>query len=378
MKSMELNITKDQLPPIGSKVYVGLSGGVDSSVTAYLLKSLGYDVLGIFLICWDPRSPGCTAEKDQADAVKVAASLKIPIKILNFEKEYKETVFREVINEYSKGRIPNPDVWCNTKIKFGLLMDYVLKEDPNAYLATGHYARIGYSSELSNYIKRDMHRDTPLVKLALDKAKDQSYFLYQISSSRLKNVIFPLGGVQKDQVREYAKSRNIYNWDKPDSQGICFIGDSSITDLIKSHLVYTPGYIVNPDGKKIGRHEGLNFYTIGQRQGIHLDIYSSSPKYVISKDFDKNRLIVGERKDAYKSIFYVKKIFNHLGVDLAGLMDIKVRIRNLGGFPDVKLSYVVDKYKFSLSDPLFGINPGQHAVLYLNSNIIGGGVIELI
>lgn len=339
LKSVQKYLTSHKneinLPPNGATVFVGISGGVDSSVVAMLLKSMGYGVRGVFLVCWDPEYPGCTSNEDKKNAIKISSLLNIPLRIIDFRDEYKSKVMTYLWDEYKIGRVPNPDIVCNREIKFGLLKEWVKRQDKNVWLSTGHYARIARNQivkvktdksagdvkniqvlcydDLTNQTKESndksfkklLVKDKLSIASSYDKSKDQSYFLSNIDEEILNNTTFPLGVLKKNEVRELAKEFNMPSWNKEDSQGICFIGDVNMTDFIKENVKLITGDIIDKSLEVIGEHKGLALYTLGQRHGLQVKKYVSEPMYVIDKDIKKNLLIVGNRNDAFCDEFTV-------------------------------------------------------------------------
>lgn len=346
------------------KIAVGMSGGVDSSVTAYLLKEQGYDVTGVFMQCWDIKADGCRAEEDRADAVKVASMLNIPFISLNFVEDYKKKVIDHFYKEYEAGRTPNPDVMCNKEIKFGMFLEWAMKEGFN-YVATGHYASVV-----------EKEGEYKLIK-GVDEGKDQSYFLYLLGQEQLAKVMFPIGSMFKSEIRNIAKKANLPVFDKPDSVGICFIGEVDIREFLKQRIEPAPGDVQNTKGEVIGSHEGAVFYTIGQRHGFTVDKYVGAPLYVVSKDTEKNTITVGSREEAERSDFEVDELHWVSGYEpeLPGKYD--VRIRHLGELHTASVNKESDvRLKVELEEPVFGVAPGQSAVFYKNDVLLGGGVIR--
>lgn len=360
-----------------------MSGGVDSSLCAHLLKEQGYDVTGVYLECW--RAPGCRTEEDRKDALKIAISLDLPFKVLDFKKEYREKVVQNFFDEYKAGRTPNPDVLCNREIKFGMFYDWAMHEGFD-YVATGHYASIVDPSNPSN--------SSPTLAIPADKHKDQTYFLYLMTPEQLEHTIFPLAEMTKDQVRQEAKKRQIHTSDKKDSVGICFIGDIDVRKFLKDELGENPGEVVDVDGNVIGSHRGLWFYTIGQRGGFtvnqtslvkltdgsQITKHNIPPFFVISKNVDKNQLIVGFGKQTLRDTFSVKD--TNWFVDPAKIdQKLSVRIRHTGNLLSCTIENVSDQITVHLDQPEKGIAEGQSAVFYLqkdkNTTIcLGGGVIS--
>lgn len=293
------------------RVAVGLSGGVDSAVTALLLKEQGYEVVGVHLYCWPPESEikkdglsrdiwikknGCRADEDRKSALKTALELGIPFKVLDFSEEYKEKVIGYFYREYKAGRTPNPDVMCNSEIKFGMFLDWALENGFDS-IATGHYAK----------------KEGLKLKIPKDKHKDQTYFLYKLGEKELKRVLFPLGEYTKDEVRGLAKKENLSVADRADSQGICFVGKVDVRDFLKREMKEKKGEVLNVQGVVIGEHDGAWFFTIGQRGGWRLDPKVEfkgeiPPLYVVEKDVEENRLVVGEAGEAERTTFRVGEL----------------------------------------------------------------------
>ncbi len=265
-------------------VVVGMSGGVDSSVTALLLKQQGYEVIGLFMKNWedDDDSEYCSSRQDLIDAVSVADSIGIPIEAVNFAKEYKDRVFSYFLHEYEAGRTPNPDILCNSEIKFKAFLDHAIRLGAEK-IATGHYAKVREQDGLFQLLKAD------------DDSKDQSYFLHRLNQAQLSKSMFPLGDIPKTRVREIARQHNLSNAAKKDSTGICFIGERPFREFLNRYLPTKPGDMVTPEGKVMGQHMGLSFYTYGQRQGLGIGggkDSSGEPWFVAGKDMANNRLIV--------------------------------------------------------------------------------------
>lgn len=349
------------------KIALGMSGGVDSSVAAYLLKAQGYDVTGVFMQCWDYRADGCRADEDRADAVKVAAKLDIPFLSLDFVKEYKAKVIEHFYAEYRLGRTPNPDVWCNKEIKFGMFLEWALANGFD-YVATGHYARVEKVGNEFNLLK------------GLDESKDQSYFLYLLDQDKLSRTLFPLGGLRKTEIRRTAKVQEFENASKPDSVGICFIGEVDIKEFLKKEITPQIGNVVNNAGEILGEHDGVWFYTVGQRHGFRINKYVGLPLYVIGKNVDKNELIVGFVGEVNKSVFEVENP-HWLGSVPDFPLNCEVRIRHLGELFSAHVTKVLKERNsgdlvVKLQDEAFGVAPGQSAVFYVGDELVGGGVIK--
>ena len=266
--------------PKDTRVVVGMSGGVDSSVTAYLLKKQGYDVIGIFMKNWDDTDEFgvCTATQDYEDVIRVCNQIGIPYYAVNFEKEYWDKVFTYFLDEYKQGRTPNPDVVCNKEIKFNAFLDHAMKLGAD-YIATGHYAQV-----------KEVDGEVKLLR-GKDQNKDQTYFLNQLSQDQLKKVMFPLGGYEKKEVREIAKEAGLATANKKDSTGICFIGERNFKEFLSEYLPAQPGQMETLDGKVMGKHDGLMYYTIGQRHGLGIG-GAGEPWFVCGKDLERNVLYV--------------------------------------------------------------------------------------
>ncbi len=351
-------------------VIVGMSGGVDSSVTAALLKQQGFDVIGVFMKNWseDFGDFGCTWVEDSEDARKVAQVLDIPFYVWNFEKEYYDKVVEYFFREYQAGRTPNPDVMCNSEIKFKVFLHKALSLGAD-YVATGHYARITYQKSSNTY---------HLLK-GIDPAKDQSYFLYTLKQDQLAKILFPIGRYKKQEIRKMAKRFKLPNAEKKDSQGICFIGKINVTEFLKAHIKAKAGDIVTTKGQILGRHDGLPFYTIGQREGIKLG--GTGPYYVVDKRFRSNRLVVTNDKDD-KQLW--RREFTVSDLSWTGQVP-KFPIK-----ADVVIRYHHEPYRAKLTrsrnhvtcikfdKPQRAITPGQAAVFYRGDELLGGGLIDKV
>jgi tRNA (5-methylaminomethyl-2-thiouridylate)-methyltransferase (EC 2.1.1.61) len=273
------------------KVVVGMSGGVDSSVSALLLKEQGYDVVGIFMKNWDEEDDSgyCTAAEDYEDVVRVCDKIGIPYYSINFTQEYWDRVFKYFLDEYRSGRTPNPDVMCNKEIKFKAFLDFSLKIGAD-YIATGHYARIEYSNGKYRMLK------------GVDRNKDQTYFLCELGQKQLSKTMFPIGHLNKSEVREIARKAGLKTADKKDSTGICFIGERKFKEFLNQFLPAKPGEIRDLSGRVLGKHDGLMFYTLGQRRGLGIGgIGTGEPWFVVDKDVENNILYVaqGEKIQLY-------------------------------------------------------------------------------
>lgn len=366
-----LSTTTNFLPPKSARIIVGISGGVDSSVTAHLLKEAGYDVQGVFMKNWEETySPGyCTAEDDVFDAQDVCETIGIPLHTVNFAKQYQERVFKHFLAEYQAGRTPNPDVLCNREIKFSEFVNFANQLGCD-YVATGHYCR-----------RTNIDGQAALMK-AQDNNKDQTYFLNAISQRQLQLALFPLGDLEKPDVRQIAEDADLITYDKKDSTGICFIGERNFREFLSQYLPAQPGNIVTLHGEVIGEHHGLMYYTIGQRQGLGiggLSQYDDRPWFVAEKNLHTNELIVVQGTDnpaLFKSVLVAGQLnwFRQAPKDGATLY-AKARYRQaeqacaVHHRPDGQLTVIFDQ-------PQRALTLGQYVVFYDNTECLGGGVIE--
>jgi tRNA-specific 2-thiouridylase len=365
------------------KVIVGLSGGVDSSVALKLLIDEGYDVEAMFMRNWDSAlnndylgNPNkdddvCPQEKDYMDAVMVANQLDIKLHRIDFVKEYWDNVFTYFIEEYKKGRTPNPDIMCNKYIKFDAFMEEA-KYLGADYIAMGHYARVRHEKDKS-YLLR-----------GVDSNKDQTYFLSQISQEQLRHSLFPVGDLTKAEVRKIAKDNNLYTAEKKDSTGICFIGERNFKEFLKNYLPANPGNIVTMDSKIVGKHEGLMYYTIGQRKGLGIggnNEFSDSPWFVLGKRLDKNELIVGQGND---NIYLIS---NHCYANNINWISDKpiegkkytAKFRYRQKDNDVKIEFINDDLIHVIyNQGVSSVTPGQAVVIYDGDICLGGGIIDSV
>jgi len=354
------------------KVIVGLSGGVDSSVAAYLLLQAGYDVEALFMKNWDEDDDTeyCTAMQDFADASAVAAELGIVLHGANFAREYWDRVFEYFLNEYRSGRTPNPDILCNKEIKFKAFLDYARKLGAD-FIATGHYARRGISADGS----------TTLLK-GLDATKDQSYFLHAVSHEALHSTLFPLGELPKTEVRAIAERAGLPTFNKKDSTGICFIGERRFSDFLSTYLPAQPGAIVTDSGVELGNHQGLMYHTIGQRQGLGIGgtkDFDESPWYVVEKDLEHNKLVVAQGNNnplLFKQTMTVTSPFWISGTLPAPDFECAAKIRYRQADQRCTVTSCEGELQVHFETPQRAITPGQSAVFYLDDRCLGGGVIE--
>jgi tRNA-specific 2-thiouridylase len=343
---------------MAQKVYVGMSGGVDSSLTAALLQQQGYAVTGVYMKNWSQDLPGftCPWKDDYQDAKRVAVQLGIDFKMYDFETDYRHKVVDYMVREYRAGRTPNPDIMCNQEVKFGLFLETALEDDADL-IATGHYARI---------------KDGKLYA-GLDPAKDQTYFLYRVREQALRQSLMPIGDLHKTEVRRLAKELNLYTADKKDSQGICFVGKVGIKEFLLHELgPQEAGPIVGQQGTEIGRHDGAIFYTIGQRHG--LNIGGGLPYYVSHKDMKTNTIYVTtdlDDKQLWSSELTLQDI-HWINEKPAENKEYQARLRYRGPL----VPCTIHGSKLKLKEPQRGLAAGQSAVLYDSSTrILGGGVL---
>ena len=351
-------------------VIVGMSGGVDSSVAALLLKQQGYNVSGIFMQNWEDDDEHCTARQDYRDASSVAAKLGMELTTVNFAEEYWERVFEHFLSEYSAGRTPNPDILCNKEIKFKAFLDHARAQGADA-IATGHYVRSGGNNEHISLMR------------GLDNNKDQSYFLYTLNQQQLRPSLFPVGDFEKPKVRQLAQEAGFHVHSKKDSTGICFIGERKFTSFLSEYLPAQPGDIVTDAGDNIGRHNGLMFYTLGQRQGLGIGGKTNSnesPWYVLAKDLEDNKLIVGQGHD--HPVLFRSHLNAHDVHWVSGTMasaqfrcTAKVRYRQNDQHVTVtnNSSGTLD---IQFDEPVRAATPGQSIVFYSEEHCLGGAVIS--
>ena len=347
-----------------SKVFVGLSGGVDSAVSAALLHEAGHEVTGVFIKIWQPEFIECTWREDRLDAMRVAATLGIPFREIDLSDEYKAEVIDLIIADYQRGVTPNPDVLCNEKIKFGVFMRWALSEGAEK-VATGHYARIVQSPEDGRF---------GLWK-GIDPTKDQSYFVHRLKEADLAHILFPIGGMLKSDVRTHAKRFGLSVADKHDSQGLCFVGEVSLRDFLKRYIVVAPGNVVNQKAEIIGTHDGAALYTIGQRHGFVLSGSSTSkPQYVTGINTHTNTITVSEnRDDAAVSSIYLDDI--HW---ISTQPDLPLRLQVQTRYHEEPVSINLDKtdnrYRATFDSPHI-VSVGQSMVFYDGDRCLGGAVM---
>ncbi|MFW5992401.1 MAG: tRNA 2-thiouridine(34) synthase MnmA [Halanaerobiaceae bacterium] len=355
-------------------VVMGMSGGVDSSVAAVLLKEKGYDLIGVFMKNWDePDEEGyCSATEDFEDVKKVSYQIDIPYYTVNFEQEYWDRVFEYFLDEYKKGRTPNPDVVCNKEIKFKSFLNYAMKIDAD-YIATGHYARIDKKDGYYRLLK------------GVDDNKDQSYFLCTLGQEQLARTLFPLGHLNKDQVREIARKNDIKTAEKKDSTGICFIGERNFKEFLSNYLPAQPGEIRTISGKKIGEHDGLMYYTIGQRKGLGIGggsgDGSGKPWYVVDKDLQENILYAvqgGDHSALYSDGLEASELHWVKGKPPAKSFSCKAKFRYRQSDQGVKVEVKGKGCRVMFDKEQRAVTPGQFVVFYRGVECLGGGVIDRV
>lgn len=387
------------------RVFVGMSGGVDSSVSALLLKKAGYDVTGVFIKVWQPEFFECTWRQDRLDAMRVCAKLDIPFVTLNLEDEYKNEVVDYMIEEYKRGRTPNPDVMCNKYVKFGGFFDWAMKQGAD-YVATGHYARTAQVESRKSQVESKIQNSKKLYKLdglyrllaGRDGNKDQSYFLWTLTQTQLSKTLFPVGDIEKPEVRKLAEKYGLNTAIKKDSQGLCFIGKIDIKDFLKNYIKEKKGKVLNESGEVIGEHDGVFYLTIGQRHGFKINAEhmrnklglnaDTKPYYIIEKNIDKNIIIVSQDSDKIleneNKIVRLEKVNWTLGVvpDLSKKYSARIRYRQpleectiVESQKSIK-SKTNTEYELHFTNPQKAITPGQSAVIYDREVCLGGGIIK--
>ncbi|MFI3256119.1 MAG: tRNA 2-thiouridine(34) synthase MnmA [Psittacicella sp.] len=358
-----------------TKVIVGMSGGVDSSVAAYLLKQEGYNVIGLFMKNWeeDDDTDYCTSKEDMDDAQKVCDKIGIKLLKINFSAEYWDRVFEYFLDEYKNGRTPNPDVLCNKEIKFKAFLDYAINDLEADYIATGHYAKVLRTSDGAHLVR------------AIDQNKDQTYFLCALNEYQISKTLFPIGDYNKPEIREIAKEQGFITASKKDSTGICFIGERKFKDFLSKYLPANPGKIVSQAGEAIGTHNGLMYYTLGQRKGLGIGGVKNlkeNPWYVYDKDMENNVLRVcqgSENKVLFSKGCLVSSL-NWIGKDFpVSNLECSVKLRYRQKDIDCIL-IPLDKSLFRIDfiNEQSSVTPGQFAVLYSGDRCLGGGVIDTI
>lgn len=354
------------------KVVIGMSGGVDSSVAAYLLKQQGYDCVGIFMKNWEEDSDEsqCSAQQDYDDVRQVCDKIGIPYYSVNFAKEYWDKVFSVFLEEYSSGRTPNPDVLCNKEIKFDAFLNFAMSINAQN-IATGHYARLEKRDGLMTLLR------------AKDMNKDQTYFLYALDQKQLSPVMFPIGDIQKPELREIAKKAGLDTWEKKDSTGICFIGERRFRQFLSTFLPAGKGDILSLDGKKIGTHDGAMYYTMGQRHGLGIggsNTGSGEPWFVVDKDVKNN--IVYAAQGEHPLLYSVKSNASQItfiqGEPPKKSFDCTAKFRYRQPDQQVHIEIDGDNMLITHKKPQRAVTPGQSVVLYDNEVCLGGGIIDSV
>ncbi|AWB67321.1 tRNA 2-thiouridine(34) synthase MnmA [Saccharobesus litoralis] len=355
------------------KVIVGMSGGVDSSVSAYLLLQQGYQVEGLFMKNWeeDDTDEYCAAAEDLKDAQAVADKLGIELHTINFAAEYWDNVFEYFLAEYKAGRTPNPDIMCNKEIKFKAFLEFAAEALGADYIATGHYVRRGQNGDEFQLLR------------GLDSNKDQSYFLYAVGSEQIGQTLFPVGELEKPEVRRIAEEQDLITANKKDSTGICFIGERKFTDFLQKYLPAQPGNIETDEGEVIGKHQGLMYHTLGQRKGLGIGGLADKgedPWYTVDKDLERNVLVVAQGSK-HPRLFSKGLTASQLNwVDGKGpQQELKCAVKTRYRQPDIACTLTRmsdDEIKVMFDEPVSAVTPGQSAVFYIDDVCLGGGIID--
>jgi tRNA-specific 2-thiouridylase len=354
------------------RVIVGLSGGVDSAVSALLLKQQGFQVEGLFMKNWeeDDNDTHCPTQQDIQDAEQVCQKLNIPFHTVNFSNEYWESVFEYFLSEYRAGRTPNPDILCNREIKFKAFLDYALQLGAD-YIATGHYAKKAANKDQFELVKGD------------DANKDQSYFLYTLGQYPLSKALFPIGHLEKPAVRKLAEQMHLPNFNKKDSTGICFIGERKFKTFLNRYIPAKPGLIETPEHEVLGQHDGLMFYTLGQRQGLKIGgqkNHSTDPWYVVAKDLSRNVLVVAQGEDhplLYTQALKADQLHWVTGTPPATRFECSAKVRYRQSDQPCLVEIDQDNHCLvTFTQPQRAVTPGQSVVFYQQNSCLGGGIIQ--
>ena len=348
-----------------SRIFVGLSGGVDSSLSAALLKEQGHEVIGVYMKNWSKDLPGfdCPWKQDYLDAKRVAVQLGIDFQMFDFEKEYFDLVVQYMLDGFRAGITPNPDIMCNQEIKFKLFLEASLIQGAE-FIATGHYAQI-------EKVQPSKEKENVKLKMAIDKNKDQTYFLYRVTGEALSKTVFPLGEFTKPQVREMAKQRGLVTATKKESMGICFVGKVGIKEFLQNYVITEAGAIIDQNGQTIGEHDGAIFYTIGQRHG--LDVGGGMPYYVTAKSMAKNEVYVTNNIDDTSLWSSEAKLTSLHFINQPPELGSKYQVRFRHRAP--LLDCIFEGDSLSLSENVRALTPGQSAVIYDGEICLGGGII---
>ncbi|XQW86742.1 tRNA 2-thiouridine(34) synthase MnmA [Thalassotalea piscium] len=378
MSAINLNSTQPSATkaPSETKVIVGMSGGVDSSVSAYLLLEQGYQVEGLFMKNWeeDDNDEYCSAAEDLKDAQQVCDKLGIKLHTINFATEYWDNVFEYFLAEYKAGRTPNPDIMCNKEIKFKAFLEFACEDLGADYIATGHY------------VQREFVNGKWSMLRGLDNNKDQSYFLYTLSDQQVGRTLFPVGHIEKPEVRAIAEKADLVTANKKDSTGICFIGERKFKDFLQRFLPAQPGVIESAEGEVVGKHDGLMYHTLGQRKGLHIGGLANAgeePWYVVDKDLERNVLIVGQGKH-HPRLFSKGLIANQLHLvnreDITAPFNctVKTRYRQDDVPCTVSPTAIEGEYQIMFEQPQSSVTPGQSVVFYQGNTCLGGGIINTL
>ena len=353
------------------RVVVGMSGGVDSSVAALLMKRAGHEVIGVFMKNWEEKDENgtCTSEQDWADARSVCEVLDIPYYSVNFAKQYRERVFEHFLAEYRKGRTPNPDVLCNREIKFNVFLDFAEQLGAEK-LVTGHFANID-----------EVGGEYRLLRAA-DENKDQTYFLYMLGQRALSKALFPVGGLTKAEIRQIAREAGLPVSEKKDSTGVCFIGERNFKQFLSGFLPAQPGDMVTPEGRVVGRHDGLMYYTLGQRRGLGIGGGGNGQRwFVLAKDLERNRLVVTQGED--DALYSPRATASELTwlaerppVAEGEALDCLVRLRHRQPLQQCRVTLAEGRALMEFAVPQRAVTPGQSAVFYLDRVCLGGGTVD--
>ncbi|MEK7147921.1 MAG: tRNA 2-thiouridine(34) synthase MnmA [Patescibacteria group bacterium] len=368
-KQILSSISPTKGSPVGirPRVFVGLSGGVDSAVSAALLKEQGYEVTGVFIKAWQPEWMECSWRDERRDAMKVCIALDIPFLFIDAEKEYKQGVVDKMLSEYKAGRTPNPDVLCNREIKFGIFWKEAKKHGAD-FIATGHYAQV-----------REVRNKEYELREGKDKEKDQSYFLWTLTQEDLEHTLFPVEHMEKRDVRKLAQKFKLPVADKKDSQGICFLGDIGMEEFLSHYVTAKPGKVFNTDGEVIGKHKGLIYYTIGERHGFEITKKSpeSGPFYIIAKDIETNSLVVSDNESEILEFSPTKILLKNVNwINEPEADELTARIRYRGEKLSCKLILNSKKLAVEFSQPVRGLSLGQSIVFYSGEECLGGAIMD--